>query len=167
MKVELTLQFLDEWMLRWHKFQTESDWRIEKDRQWWRKTNIFITGVLAGGLTLYTSGNATLKRQFGPPHLLDIGVDAKIKQYIYDTLMLRPRYTPTGYGRLLVMGVPIYLTFVSLEHVQERRRLRRYLDQKTVFGEQARRLVNTSKIEEFLPVNIKASLPQSEAKIYS
>ncbi|CCW61001.1 unnamed protein product [Phytomonas sp. EM1] len=167
MKVELTLQFLDEWMLRWRKFQTESDWRIEKNRQWWRQVNIGITAMVLGGLTLYTSGIATLKRQFGPPHFFDVGVDVRLKQYICNTLASRPRYTPTGYGRLLVVGIPTYFTFVILEHIQERRRLRRYLAQNTVFGEQARRLLNTSKIEEFLPVNIQATLPPNESKIYS
>lgn len=167
MKVELSLQYLDEWMLRWRKFQTESDWRIEKDRQWWRQTNIGVAAGVMGGLVMYTAGSATIQRQFGPPHFFDVGVDVKIKNFISESLTSRWRYTPQGYGRLLVVGLPTYLTFIGLEHIQERRRLRLYVRQNTVFGEQARRLVETGKIEEYLPVNIQASLPQNQKRLYA
>lgn len=167
-KPELQLQYLDEWMIRWKKFQTEEDWNIEKSRQRKRKFNFCFSGLVAGALTLYSSGDATIKRQFGPPHFFDIGIDAKIKQCVVDTMTSRPRYTPQGYGRLLLVGLPTYITFVCMEHWAERNRLRKYLRQNTVFGEQARRLVNTGKIEEYLPVNIKATLPQAEsARVYS
>ncbi|KAG5475294.1 hypothetical protein LSCM1_03407 [Leishmania martiniquensis] len=167
MKVELTLQYLDEWMLRWRKFQTESDWQIEKSRQWWRKANIATAGAVMGGLVMYTAGNATIRRQFGPPHFFDVGVDARIKEAISETLTSRWRYTPQGYGRLMVVGLPTFFVFAIGEHIQERRRLRAYVRQSTVFGEQARRLVQNGKIEEYLAVNIQASLPQNQKQLYA
>ncbi|EPY31985.1 hypothetical protein STCU_03038 [Strigomonas culicis] len=118
-------------------------------------------------LVMYTAGNATIRRQFGPPHFFDIGVDAKIKQAITHVFTNNWRYTPQGYGRFIAVGLPTYLTFVGLEHFQERRRLRQYCAQNTVFGEQARRLVQTGKIEEFLPVNINASVNKSERNLFA
>ncbi|KAK7201790.1 hypothetical protein NESM_000245300 [Novymonas esmeraldas] len=167
MKVELTLQHLDEWMLRWRKFQTESDWRIEKNRQWWRQANIVTAGAVMGGLTMYTAGVATIRRQFGPPHFFDSGIDVKIKETICEFMTSRWRYTPQGYGRVLVVGAPTFLTFAIAEHFQERRRLRAYANQNTVFGEQARRLVQNGKIEEYLAVDIKASLPPNQSRLYA
>lgn len=162
-KPELQLQYLDEWMIRWKKFQTESDWNLEKGRQSRRKRNFLLSALVGGALTMYTAGTATIKRQFGPPHFFDVGFDAKIKNSIVQFMTSRPRYTPQGYGRLLVVGLPTYLTFAFLEHRAEASRLNKYLHQDTVFGEQARRLVKTGKIEEYLPVNIQASLPEKEA----
>ncbi|KAG5475814.1 hypothetical protein CUR178_03527 [Leishmania enriettii] len=167
MKVELTLQHLDEWMLRWRKFQTESDWRIETNRQWWRQANIMTAAAVMGSLVMYTAGAATIRRQFGPPHFFDIGVDAKIKESICDAMTSRWRYTPQGYGRLMVVGVPTFFVFAVSEHIQERRRLRAYVKQNTVFGEQARRLVQNGKIEEYLAVDIKASLPEKQRQLYA
>ncbi|CAJ1989929.1 protein of unknown function - conserved [Leishmania donovani] len=167
MKVELTMQYLDEWMLRWRKFQTESDWQIEKNRQWWRQANIVTAGAVMGGLVMYTAGAATIRRQFGAPHFFDVGVDAKIKEAICDTMTSRWRYTPQGYGRLMLVGLPTFFVFAISEHIQERRRLRAYVRQNTVFGEQARRLVQNGKIEEYLAVDIKASLPQNQSQLYA
>ncbi|CAM45353.1 conserved hypothetical protein [Leishmania braziliensis MHOM/BR/75/M2904] len=167
MKVELTLQYLDEWMLRWRKFQTESDWQIENNRQWWRQANMVAAGAVMGSLVMYTSGAATLRRQFGAPHFFDVGVDAKIKEAICDTMTSRWRYTPQGYGRLMLVGLPTFFVFAIAEHIQERRRLRAYVNQNTVFGEQARRLVQSGKVEEYLAVDIKASLPQSQMQLYA
>ncbi|KAG8348153.1 hypothetical protein ERJ75_000209200 [Trypanosoma vivax] len=166
-KYELKMQFFDEWMIRWRKFQTESDWEIEKDRQWWRRFNMGASGALFGGLVLLTAGTATLKRQYGLPHFFDVGVDAQLKQNVLQYLTSRWRYTPQGYGRVLLTGVPTYALFISLEHYQEKRRMWRYLHQETVFGEQMRRLHLTGKIEEYLPVNIKATIPASEQAIYN
>ncbi|KAL7697095.1 hypothetical protein N2W54_008207 [Lotmaria passim] len=167
MKVELTLQYLDEWMLRWRKFQTESDWQIEKNRQWWRRADIVTAAAVMGGLTMYTAGSATIRRQFGAPHFFDVGVDVRIKEAVTQTMTSRWRYTPQGYGRLLVVGVPTFCVFALCEHIQERRRLRAYVEQNTVFGEQARRLVETGKIEEYLPVNIQATLPANQKQLYA
>lgn len=167
MKVELTLQHLDQWMLRWRKFQTESDWQIERNRQWWRQADMTMAAGVMGSLVLYTSGSATIRRQFGAPHFFDVGVDSKIKETICETLTSRWRYTPQGYGRLVVVGLPTYLVFAISEHIQERRRLRKYAQQNTVFGEQARRLVENGKIEEYLAVDIKASLPQNQKQLYA
>lgn len=61
--------------------------------------------------------------------------------------------------RLIIVATPAYLNFVTLEHMSEKRRLRDYLQQDTIFGEQARRLVNTGKIEEYLPIDVQATLP--------
>lgn len=166
-KPELVLQHLDEWMIRWKKFQTEGDWNIELRRQQARKRNFLISSGVCGALTMYTAGPATIKRQFGPPHFFDIGLDVKIKNSIMNYMLTSNRYTPTGYGRFLVVGIPTYFIFAFLEHRYETKRLRAYLQQPTVFGEQARRLVNTGKIEEYLPVNIQATLPEEEAeKLY-
>ncbi|CBH17018.1 hypothetical protein, conserved [Trypanosoma brucei gambiense DAL972] len=166
-KYELKMQYFDEWMIRWRKFQTESDWEIEKGRQWWRRFNMAVSGALFCGLVLYTSGTATLKRQYGLPHFFDIGVDGQAKETMLKTLTSRWRYTPQGYGRVLITGVPTYILFVTLEHYRERRRMQQYLQQNTVFGEQMRRLLSTGKIEEYLPVNIKATLPASQQAIYN
>ncbi|RNF06778.1 hypothetical protein TraAM80_03699 [Trypanosoma rangeli] len=166
-KYELKLQYFDEWMLRWRKFQTDSDWEIEKNRQWWRQCNMVLTGALFGSLVLYTAGTATLKRQYGLPHFFDVGVDAQVKQTVLETLTSRWRYTPQGYFRVLLTGVPTYLLFVSLEHHQEKRRMQQYVKQNTVFGEQMRRFLNTGKIEEYLAVNIKGTLPPSQRSIYA
>lgn len=122
----------------------------------------FSVFVLSG---LWTAGTATVNRWFGAPHFFDIGFDVAIKNKIRNTLNSTYRYTPQGFGRVAIIGLPTYFTFIGLEHWQEGRRLSAYLQQKTVFGEQARRFVNTGKIEEFLPVNIKASLPESQQKI--
>ncbi|KAH9593002.1 hypothetical protein LSM04_003338 [Trypanosoma melophagium] len=167
MKYELKMQYFDEWMMRWRKFQTESDWEIEKNRQWWRRCNMAISVALFGSLVLYTAGTATVKRQYGLPHFFDIGVDAQVKQGVLEFLTSRWRYTPQGYGRVLLTGVPTYVAFVSLEHYQEKRRMQQYIEQNTVFGEQMRRLLNTGKIEEFLAVNIKGTLPPSQNTIYA
>lgn len=167
MKVELKMQYLDEWMLRWRKFQTESDWQIEKNRQWWRQTNLLVGGSIMSSLVIYTAGTATVKRWFGAPHFFDVGADAKLKEALCTTITSRPRFTPQGYMRFFVVAAPTYAAFFGLEHMAERRRLRQYLKQSTVFGEQARRLVETGKIEEYLPVNIQASLPQSQKLVYA
>lgn len=159
MKVELTMQYLDEWMLRWRKFQTESDLAIERDRQRWRKYAIASTVGVAAYLTLLTSGRATINRQFGAPHFFDIGIDSAIKSAIRKTINSFWRYTPQGNMRLIFVAAPAYANFVALEHMSEKRRLYYYLLQDTVFGEQARRLINTGKIEEYLAVNIQATLP--------
>ncbi|EAN93234.1 putative Mitochondrial ATP synthase subunit [Trypanosoma cruzi] len=166
-KYELKLQYFDEWMMRWRKFQTDSDWTIEKNRQWWRQCNMALSAVLFGSLVVYTSGTATLKRQYGLPHFFDVGIDGQIKQTVLQTLTSRWRYTPQGYGRVLLTGIPTYTLFVLLEHYQERRRMHLYVAQNTVFGEQMRRFLNTGKIEEYLAVNIKGSLPPSQRSIYT
>lgn len=163
-KPELLLQHLDEWMVRWKKFQTRDDWNIECVRQKQRKFNFLSSCALGGVLTMYTAGPATIKRQFGPPHFFDIGIDVKIKEAISRFMLSKKRYCPTGYGRLLVVGIPTYFFFALSEHVAERNRLRSYVAQPTVFGEQARRLLSTGKIEEYLPVNIHATLTEEEEK---
>jgi hypothetical protein len=166
-KPEITLQHLDEWMIRWRKYQTESDWQIETSRQWWRQTNYGIASAVFVGTGLWTAGTATVNRWFSAPHFFDIGIDVAIKDKLKNTLNSTYRYTPQGFGRVAIIGLPTYFTFIGLEHWQEGRRLNSYLKQNTVFGEQARRFVNSGKIEEFLAVNIKASLPESQSKVYA
>lgn len=166
-KPELTLQHLDEWMIRWRKYQTESDWQIETNRQWWRQTNMAIAFGVFGASGLWTVGNATANRWFGAPHFFDMGIDVAIKDKLRTVLTSTPRYTPQGFGRVAVVGLPTYITFITLEHWQEGRRLKAYLAQNTVFGEQARRFVNTGKIQEFLPVDIHASVPESQKTVYA
>lgn len=163
-KPELKLQYLDEWMVRWKKFQTESDWKIEKSRQWWRKFDMVCAAGVAGVLTMYTAGNATIRRQFGPPHFFDMGYDVRFKEAVVQHFTSGWRYTPQGYGRLAIIAIPTYVVFAVLEHQREKKRLKKYLRQQTVFGEQARRLIATGKIEEFLPVNIHATLPEVEQR---
>jgi hypothetical protein len=166
-KPELTLHHLDEWMIRWKKYQTESDFNIEKDRQWWRQCHLGIGALMFTTIGFFTASTSTLKRWFGPPHFFDNGIDTAIKSKLLNLGTSMKRYTPMGYGRVVVIGLPVYITFVTLEHLQEGSRLKRYLAQPTVFGEQARRLVKTGKIEEFLAVNIKSSLPESQAGVYA
>ena len=126
-KPEIVLQHLDEWMIRWRKYQTESDWNIEMNRQWWRQTNIGIAGSVFLLTGFFTTGVATAKRQYGAPHFFDMGVDVAIKNKLKSMLTSFPRYTPQGFGRVAVVGLPTYAVFVSLEHWQEGRRLQKYL----------------------------------------
>eukprot|EP00744_Colponema_vietnamica_P004301 GILI01006450.1.p1 GENE.GILI01006450.1~~GILI01006450.1.p1 ORF type:complete len:170 (-),score=59.24 GILI01006450.1:163-672(-) len=165
-KPELVLQSLDEWMIRWRHYQHEDDYAVEKKRQSSRKFNygLALSSIVATGL--YTMGRATVNRTFGAPHFFDNGVDVQWKTFWKNTLNGTRRYTPMGYGRVLFMGVPAYLIVAIGEHRAEQSRLDSYLAANTVFGEQARRLVKSGKIEEFLAVKIKAPLPENEAVIY-
>lgn len=165
-KPELVLQHLDEWMIRWRHFQHEDDWKIEKSRQSSRKFNYGLSLGVLGAAGMYSMGRATVNRTFGAPHFFDIGVDVQAKTFIKNTLNGCRRYTPMGYGRVLFMGVPAYLTLYFTEHRAEQKRLDSYLASNTVFGEQARRLVKTGKIEEMLAIKIKAPLPEKEMVIY-
>eukprot|EP00758_Cryptobia_borreli_P015047 Tbor_TRINITY_DN5983_c1_g6::TRINITY_DN5983_c1_g6_i1::g.18656::m.18656 len=165
-KPELVLQHLDEWMIRWRHFQSQDDWRIEKDREFTRRLNYGIGIGIAGSMGMYTMAPATVNRIFGPPHFFDIGIDVEWKNFVRRTLNGTRRYCPNGYGRVLFMGIPTYIAVAALEHFAESNRLNKYLKADTVFGEQARRLVNTGKIEEMLAVRLQAPLPENEMKIY-
>ena len=166
-KPELTLMHLDAWMLRWRHYQSHEDWQVEVSRQKRRQFDIGVALFIAGSASLYTTSIATGKRWFSAPHFFDIGVDVAVKTFIRDKIILgHRRYTPGGYGRLAIVALPTYFTFVSLEHWAESSRLQTYLAADTVFGEQARRFVSTGKIEEFLPINIKAPVPNNEKVIY-
>jgi hypothetical protein len=166
-KPELVLQELDEWMLRWRHYQSEQDFNTEvarvKSRQW----NYAISGGVFLASGLYTAAPATINRVFGPPHFFDFGVDAQIKDSIRTFINSRRRFTPNGLGRIASIFVPTFLTVAVLEHRAESARLNTYLKAETVFGEQARRRVKTGKIEEFLAVNVKGSLPAKEAVVYA
>ena len=164
-KPELILAPLDQWMMRWKHYQTESDWQIEVDRQKQRQWN-YRFGLATFAVTgIATAGRATINRVTGPPHFFDMGIDVAAKTAFRNFVNRQWRYTPTGYGRVVVIGVPTYIVIAGLEHVRETQRLQMYLKQETVFGEQARRYVASGKIEEFLPVRIQATLPAEEAKI--
>ena len=72
-KVELIQQETDEWMIRWRHFQTADDLKIERNFRSRRQRNMWIGGAMLVGLHFYTVSPATVKRQFGAPHMLDIG----------------------------------------------------------------------------------------------
>jgi alpha-L-arabinofuranosidase len=153
-KPELVLQHLDEWMIRWKHFQTEDDWKIELAAQKRRQTNYGITGAVFVGSYLYTMAPATVNRWFGAPHFFNIGVDVAIKDFIRTTVNGQRRYTPTGYGRIAFNFIVPFVTISLLEHRSEKKRLNDYVKVESTFGEQARRLVKTGHIEEFLAPNV-------------
>jgi len=166
MKAEIALQSLDEWMIRWRKYQTAEDWQIEKAAQAARQRNYALTGAVAGWIFLYTAAPSTLSRFFGPPHFWDMGFDVAIKANLLKFFNGHRRWCPNGYGRMMAVGAPSFLLLATLQHFSEVSRYNAYLRQPTVFGEQARRLKESGKIEEFLCVNIRATLPAGEESIY-
>ena len=100
-KPDLILQELDEWMIRWRRFQTTDDLKIEQTRQNYRQRNY---GISLGVFTLatgYTAAPSTINRIFGPPHFFDFGIDVQIKEGLRSLLNSRRRYTPNGLGRIL------------------------------------------------------------------
>lgn len=161
-KAELVLQELDEWMIRWRRFQTYEDFQIEKRSQTRRQNNYTLTGGVLVATTLWTAGPSTIARWFGAPHFFDIGVDAQIKGGLCQFFNNKYRWTPTGYGRIFAIGIPTFLTLAVTEHYNQVRRLNEYTASRSVFGEQARRLVKTGKCEEFLALNIGATMPETE-----
>lgn len=165
-KPELVLQDFDEWMIRWKHYQTESDFNIEVGRMKSRHFNYGVTGSVFLASVAYTAAPSTINRIFGAPHFFDFGVDVTIKETLRSTINSRRRFTPNGLARALTVFVPTYLTIAFLEHRGEKARLQQYLKQETVFGEQCRRFVKNGKIEEFLAVNVKATLPATEAVVY-
>ena len=167
-KIEITMQYFDEWMLRWRHYQTVQDWEIEKCRQWWRRFDYTAGATVGGAMGLYTIGHGTVRRWWGPqgPHFFDNGVDRSFKDFMYNKFIGTQRYAPKGWGRVLAIGLPMYMTIVTLEHKADIRRNEQYLKAETAFGEQARRYAKTGKIEEMLCVNIQASLPENERVIY-
>lgn len=166
-KPELNLLLLDNWMIRWKRFQSESDYAIEKRRASQRHRNYFLAGSTWAGIYLYTASPSTVARWFSAPHFFDIGVDATIKGNILKFLQSHRRYTPTGWMRTVCVVLPSYFLVAATEHMAEKGRWNAYIAQKTVFGEQARRLQNTGKIEDMLPINIKAPLPEKDSAIYA
>eukprot|EP00759_Apiculatamorpha_spiralis_P012873 PhF_6_TR19728/c0_g1_i1/m.28793 len=166
-KVEIKLQNFDEWMIRWRKFQTIEDWNIEKAAQSTRQRNYVATGALGVWLGAYTAAPSTLQRIFGPPHFFDAGFDVALKANLLNFFNGRRRFTPNGWGRAAVVGIPPFLLLAVLQHSAETTRWNAYLRQPTVFGEQARRYNQTGKIEEFLGINLQATLPDNERVIYA
>jgi hypothetical protein len=162
LKVELFFQHFDEWMIRWRKYQTKEDWEIELRRQQARKRNYVCTAGVVGASALWTAAPGTIIRITNKPDFFDIGYDTQLKAWVRKTLNGAPRWTPNGYGRIGAIFVPALLTISLLERRSENARLNDYLQAKTVFGEQCRRFKSTGKIEEFLPVNIKASVPEED-----
>lgn len=157
-KPELVLQHLDEWMIRWKHFQTEADWKIELAAQKRRQFNYGVAGSIFVGCWFYTMTPATVTRYFSAPHFFNIGIDVAIKDTIRTTLNSTRRYTPPGFARIMFNGFFPYVAVVALEHRSEKKRLNDYLNVESTFGEQARRLVKTGKIEEFLAPNIGTTL---------
>jgi hypothetical protein len=164
-KPELLQQQLDEWMIRWRHFQTYEDYQIEKRAQSRRQRNYTLAGAVFGLSTIYTASPSTVKRCLSAPHFFDMGIDVTIKHGLRDFVNGYRRWTPNGYGRVLAIAVPTYLTACLLEHQSAKKRMNDYLAAETVFGEQARRYVKNGKIEEFLAINIGATLPATEAVI--
>jgi hypothetical protein len=166
-KTELIQQETDEWMLRWRRFQTYEDFQIEKRLQSRRQRNFGVAGAVLAAAWTFTAAPSTINRMFGPPHTFDVGVDAQIKESIRSTINGVRRWTPNGYGRLLAVWVPTYLAFYALERQSQVTRMGDYLKAETIFGEQHRRRVNDGKLDEFLCVNVQATLPKADAVIYA
>jgi len=166
-KVELIQQETDEWMIRWRRFQSFEDYQIEKNHQARRGRNFKIATGMVAGLWLYTAAPSTVNRMFGAPHTFDVGVDANIKESIRSTVNGCRRFTPNGYGRLLTVFGPSYFVFQFLESRSQIARMEEYLKIESVFGEQHRRRIANGKIDEFLCVNVQASLPKEETVVYS
>jgi hypothetical protein len=162
-KPELLLQHFDEWMIRWKHFQSEDDFKIEKAAQSRRQRNYALTTAVFGSAVAYTAAPATINRIFSAPHFFDFGLDVTIKHTIRDFLNGRRRYTPNGYGRLLAIALPTFTTVCVLEHLSEGKRVKDYKKVESVFGEQFRRYCKNGKMDEYMPINIKAPLPKEEA----
>mmetsp|Transcript_493 Transcript_493/g.832 ORF Transcript_493/g.832 Transcript_493/m.832 type:complete len:173 (-) Transcript_493:26-544(-) len=153
MKPEIKLQYLDDWMIRWRRFQTKEDFAIEQKCQRKRQLNYLATFLLGGSIGLYTAAPSTIKRYFGPPHFFDIGVDVWMKKKLALFFNSRLRYCPNGWGRIIVICFPSFLLISTLQHYAEKARWESYLKQKTVFGQQARIIEETGRVIEMLPVN--------------
>ena len=164
-KPELLFEPLDEWFVRWRHFQTKQDWMIELRVQHRRRRSYLgcalVTALFAGLTTPYS----VYERIFSPPHFFDIGYDEKIKTFLKKWLRTKRWWCPNGHMRSFVVFGPAYCTLVTLEHWNQQRRLKDYLVSKTIFGEQTRRYFQTGMIEEFLAVNLKATVPESEKKV--
>ena len=165
-KPELKLQYLDDWMIRWRRFQTVEDFNIELQAQRNRQRNYGCALALAGGISVYTTAPTVIRRYFGPVHFFDFGADVWIKQKLIQFINSRPRYCPNGYGRILIIGVPPYILVSFLQHFDEKARWQKYLNQPTIFGEQARNLEKTGAIEEMLPVNRRASVSPKDQVLF-
>ena len=169
-KVELFQQYHDEWMIRFRRYQTSEDFKIEVNSQSTRQRNYFIGFGTAFSLWMYTSSPASVNRRFSEPHFFDAGIDARMKEFCRSALNGTRRYTPNGWMRWCAIGLPTYFLVAGLEHSNAKTRWNAYLQADTVFGEQARRMQksgNAAAIEEYLPVNIKATLPEADAKVYA
>jgi len=122
-KPELLQQHLDEWMIRWRHFQTYDDFKIEKRAQTRRQRAYVIATGVFGFMTVYTAAPATVKRCLSAPHFFDMGIDVAIKHGLRDTINSYRRWTPNGYGRVLGIAVPTFLTVALLEHRSQQQHL--------------------------------------------
>ncbi|KNH01797.1 GPI transamidase component [Perkinsela sp. CCAP 1560/4] len=166
MKPEVALQYLDDWMIRWRRFQTKEDFAIEEKFQFNRQRNYALTGLVGGMATLYTAAPSTIRRYFGPVHMFDIGIDVWMKKHLIRIFNSRQRYCPNGYGRIVAIALPSYIVLATLQHFDEKARWAMYLQQKTIFGEQARIIEKTGQVQEMLPVNMQASVSDKDKVIF-
>lgn len=169
-KIELYQQYHDEWMIRFKRYQTSEDFKIELASQSTRQRNYFIGATTAFSLWVYTQAPAAVNRRFSEPHFFDAGIDARAKEFCRSALNGTRRYTPNGWMRWVTIGLPTYVAVATLEHSNAKTRWNAYLEADTVFGEQARRMQKNgldTPLEEYLAVNIKATLPEADAKVYA
>ena len=164
-KPEIKLQFLDDWMIRWRRFQTVEDFAIEIEAQRTRQWNYFLTALCAFGMAGYTTAPSVIQRYFGPPHTFDFGFDTWLKAKIIEFMNGRRRWCPNGYGRIAAIVFPPFVLLATLQHFSEAKRWEKYLKQKTIFGEQARIIEKEGRLIEMLPVNRGATVTNTDKEI--
>eukprot|EP00668_Euglena_longa_P028738 GGOE01036057.1.p1 GENE.GGOE01036057.1~~GGOE01036057.1.p1 ORF type:complete len:197 (-),score=38.74 GGOE01036057.1:253-816(-) len=166
---EMYLLDLDEFMQTYKRLQTRQDWNIENKC---KKTRLFsyVAAVIAFtvGKSVTMSDEAILAKidpyvtsevrvqrgawwragYFNKEEVEMMTPKGPIARYY--KFLLGVRRFPLKHGALnWACGfVPAWLTFTSLNHWAQNRRLNRYLSQESTFGEMARELVRGKKADE-------------------
>eukprot|EP00996_Jenningsia_fusiforme_P004108 NODE_4911_length_744_cov_44.047482_g4555_i0.p1 GENE.NODE_4911_length_744_cov_44.047482_g4555_i0~~NODE_4911_length_744_cov_44.047482_g4555_i0.p1 ORF type:complete len:186 (-),score=32.47 NODE_4911_length_744_cov_44.047482_g4555_i0:114-671(-) len=166
---EYTLMDLDEAMKSMKRFQTREDWEIEKKAKSQRMFSYvwaltaFVVGrsatlsdeALLAKTEPYVLSEAVIPRgawwRRGWFHKADIemmkpqGLVARYYRWLLGVKRFPLRH---GAATFAAGAVPAYITFVSLNHWAQNRRLNAYLRQETVFGAIARDLVKGKSLAE-------------------
>ena len=157
-KPELKLAVLDQVMLKQKRFQTRSDWEIEKSTHStiWRNYYAALGTYLA--TYLLTAPTAVVTRWTGPPDSVLFPAWRAGKSAVRGVVLglngVRPQ--ATGFYRQAMCLGPAFLLLSTLQHLNECQRWESYLglSDKTAFGRIAKSLENGS----FNTSNIDATL---------
>eukprot|EP00994_Dinema_validum_P004200 NODE_2236_length_738_cov_128.629898_g1805_i0.p1 GENE.NODE_2236_length_738_cov_128.629898_g1805_i0~~NODE_2236_length_738_cov_128.629898_g1805_i0.p1 ORF type:complete len:187 (-),score=26.08 NODE_2236_length_738_cov_128.629898_g1805_i0:116-676(-) len=168
-KAEMHLLELDEIMKGYKRLQTREDWNIEKKCKKSRMTS-YVAALTAFivGRSATMSNEALLART--EPYVL---TESYIPRGCWwragwfhkeDVELMKPTGLVARYYRFLLGvkrfplkhglanfacgAVPAYVTFVSLNHWAQNKRLNSYMQSNTVFGEMSRELVRGSSTEQ-------------------
>eukprot|EP00999_Lentomonas_sp_LEN2_P001074 NODE_2079_length_658_cov_89.781544_g2029_i0.p1 GENE.NODE_2079_length_658_cov_89.781544_g2029_i0~~NODE_2079_length_658_cov_89.781544_g2029_i0.p1 ORF type:complete len:178 (+),score=41.05 NODE_2079_length_658_cov_89.781544_g2029_i0:77-535(+) len=148
MKSELYLLNLDQYMVNFKRFQTESDWKIELAARSERWNNILLAGLVGTYVNLITMPDIALERA------MDSSVTPMRKVYEILHRSNRPWALRRGGARHLAWLLPMSVSWGLMAHWTENRRWNKYLQQDTCFGEMARQLKQDGKVDTdkvFLP----------------